>query len=74
MTKQLEIYPEELFKPGHIEFTPIPVCQYRKTVAEERKLYSVDDFQAIYHDMVVLRTFENIIDAIKKVGEYRGIA
>jgi 2-oxoisovalerate dehydrogenase E1 component len=74
MPKKLEIFPEELFKPGQIKFTAIPVCQYRMTVAEERKLYSVDDFKTIYHDMVVLRTFENIIDAIKKVGEYQGVA
>jgi 2-oxoisovalerate dehydrogenase E1 component len=74
MTKKLEIFPEELFKPGQIEFAPIPICQYRKSVAEERKLFSPEDLKAIYHDMVVLRTFENIIDAIKKVGEYQGVA
>lgn len=74
MTKKLEIFPEELFKPGQIDFTPIPVCRYHKTVAEERKLYSAEDLKTFYHDMVVLRTFENIIDAIKKVGEYQGVA
>jgi len=74
MTKKLEIFPEALFKAGTIEFEPIPVCQYRRSMAEERKHYSAEEFAAIYHDMLVLRTFENIIDAIKKVGEYQGVA
>ncbi|MBT7162803.1 MAG: dehydrogenase [Victivallales bacterium] len=74
MTKKLEILPEELFAPGQIDFTSIPVNQYAKTVEEELKIYSLDDFKAVYHDMIVLRTFETIIDQIKKLGEYQGVA
>lgn len=74
MTKKLELFPETLFAPGQIDFTPIPLNQYAKTLKEEKAIYSVDDFKAIYHDMVVLRTFETIIDQIKKIGEYRGVA
>ncbi|MCK5805083.1 MAG: thiamine pyrophosphate-dependent dehydrogenase E1 component subunit alpha, partial [Lentisphaeria bacterium] len=74
MTKKLEIRPEELFAPGMIDFTPIPVCQYAKSLEEEKGIYSLDDFKAIYHDMVVLRTFETIIDQIKKLGEYQGVS
>lgn len=74
MPKNLEIIPEEIFAPGQIDFTPIPLNQYAKTLKEEKAIYSVDDFKAVYHDMVVLRTFETIIDQIKKVGEYQGVA
>lgn len=74
MTKCLEIYPEEMFKAGYIDFTKIPVCQYNKSLAEEKKLYTKQDFVDIYHDMVLLRTFETIINEIKLHGEYKGVA
>ncbi len=74
MPKEIEIHPETLFAKGKITFKPIPIFGYNKTLAAENKLFSPDDFKTIYHDMVVLRTFETIIDQIKKVGEYRGVA
>ncbi|MDQ0290210.1 alpha-ketoacid dehydrogenase subunit alpha/beta [Oligosphaera ethanolica] len=73
MTKALEIYPEILFAKGQIDFTPIPVNAYSKSLAEEKKLFSKDDFVTIYHDMMVLRTFETIINEIKLKGEYQGV-
>ena len=57
MTKCLTITPEDWFKPGSIDFKSIPVCQYKKTLAEEKKIYSKDDFLAIYHDMKVCHQF-----------------
>ena len=73
MTKALEIYPEELFAPGKIEFTPIDVNAYKKDPKKEKKQYSEDDFLTIYHDMVTLRTFETIINELKLHGEYNGV-
>jgi 2-oxoisovalerate dehydrogenase E1 component len=73
MTKALEIYPEELFKAGKIEFTPIDVCAYNKTLAEEKKLFTKDEFVTIYHDMMILRTFETVINELKLKGEYKGV-
>ena len=67
MTKSLEIYPEQLFAPSKIEFTPIDVNAYKKDPKKEKKQYSEDDFVTIYHDMVTLRTFETIINELKKV-------
>jgi 2-oxoisovalerate dehydrogenase E1 component len=73
MTKALEIYPEELFAKGQIDFTPIPINVYDKSLAEEKKLYAKEDFVTIYHDMMLLRNFENIINEIKLKGEYQGV-
>ena len=73
MTKSLEIYPEELFAPSKIEFTPIDVNAYKKDPKKEKKQYSEDDFVTIYHDMVTLRTFETIINELKLHGEYNGV-
>ncbi|NMA41865.1 MAG: dehydrogenase [Oligosphaeraceae bacterium] len=73
MPKCLEIYPEELFAPGHIEFQPIAVCQYNLSLAEEKKIYSKEELITVYHDMQTLRTFETVINELKLNGEYRGV-
>ena len=73
MTKKLEIYPEKLFAPGKIHFTDIPVNAYKKDPVAEKKKFSKDDIIGIYHDMVLLRTFETVINELKLHGEYDGI-
>lgn len=73
MPKSLEIHPEQLFAKGRITLRDIPVCGYARTVAEEKKHFSRDEFLTIYHDMCVLREFESILNEIKIKGEYRGL-
>ncbi len=73
MPKIQEIHPEKLFAPDWIKFTDIAVCQYNKTIAEEKKIFTKDDFVTIYHDMCVLREFETILNKIKVEGVYKGI-
>ena len=65
MTKSLVVTPEDWFKPGKITFKDIPVCQYKKTLTEEKKIYSKEDFTAIYHDMLVCHIFETVINELK---------
>lgn len=74
MTKALEIRPEDWFKPGKISFKDIPVCQYNKTIAQEKKNYTTDDFLAIYHDMLVCHDFETVINEIKLQGKYEDVS
>jgi len=73
MPKVQYINPEEVRKPGKIEFNPIPVNQYNKTVEEEKKNFSNEDLIRIYHDMVVIREFETMLNLIKTRGEYNKI-
>jgi 2-oxoisovalerate dehydrogenase E1 component len=73
MPKSQNINPRDVRKPGFIEFGKIPVNQYNKSLEEERKNYSVDDFIRIYHDMVVIREFETMLNLIKTTNEYNGI-
>ncbi len=73
MTKSLYVHPQNWFKPGFIKFKDIPVCQYKKTAAEEKKLFTKEDFKNIYHDMLVCHQFETIINEIKLQGKYEGI-
>lgn len=73
MPKSQNIDPKVVRKPQFIEFGKIPVNQYNKTIEEEIKNFSTDDFIRIYHDMVVIREFETMLNLIKTTNEYKGI-
>ena len=73
MPKVQFIDPSVARKAGEITFQPIPVNQYKKTIKEETKNFSNDDLIRIYHDMVVIREFETMLNLIKTTGEYSGV-
>jgi len=74
MPKVQFIDPAESRKPGMIEFQPIAVNQYQKSVADEKGNFTDEEFKAIYHDMVLIREFETMLNLIKTKGEYNGTA
>ena len=73
MPKIQFINPEEVRKPRQLEFNPIPINQYNKTVEEEKKNFSNEELLRIFNDMVVIREFETMLNLIKTRGEYNGI-
>lgn len=73
MPKNQFIDPNEIRKPGKITFGSIPVNQYNKSISDEKKNFSNDDFVRIFRDMVIIREFENMINEIKIKNEYRGV-
>jgi 2-oxoisovalerate dehydrogenase E1 component len=74
MPKSQNIDPKVVRKSNYLEFGKIPVNQYNKTIEQERKNYSTDDFIRIYRDMVIIREFETMLNLIKTTNEYKGIA
>ncbi|MBS1231659.1 MAG: dehydrogenase [Bacteroidetes bacterium] len=74
MPKIQNINPKEVRKPQFIEFGKIPVNQYYKSIDEEKNNFSTDDFVRIYHDMVIIREFETMLNLIKTTNEYKGIS
>jgi 2-oxoisovalerate dehydrogenase E1 component len=74
MPKVQFIDPIEVRKANEVTFRPIPVNQYNKTIADERANFTDEDLLRIYHDMVVIREFETMLNLIKIRGEYNGIA
>ena len=72
MPKVQNIDPSQVRQPGFVEFQPIPVNQYQKTVQEEKENFTTEEFKAIYHDMVLIREFETMLNLIKTQGEYNG--
>lgn len=73
MPKSQNIDPKVIRKPQFIEFGKIPVNQYNKSIEDEKKNFSKADFIRIFHDMVVIREFETMLNLIKTTNEYRGI-
>jgi 2-oxoisovalerate dehydrogenase E1 component len=72
MPKVLTIDPSQVRKPGFVEFQPIPVNQYQKSVSDEKENFTNEEFKAIYHDMVLIREFETMLNLVKIKGEYNG--
>ena len=73
MAKQLFIKPEEVRQASAIKFNDIPVNQYQKTISDETKLFSKDDFLRIYRDMRMIREFESMLYSIKTTNSYEGL-
>ncbi|MEA4964558.1 MAG: thiamine pyrophosphate-dependent enzyme [Oscillospiraceae bacterium] len=73
MPKSLYVDPVATRAPGKIHFDDIPVCQYNKTIKEERKNYSDEDLIRIFRDITVLREFESMLTLIKTQASYNGI-
>ena len=73
MPKSQYVDPGKVFERGSISFTDIPLCSYNKTLDEEKKLYTKEDFLRIYHDMRTIREFETMLNEIKVKSEYNGV-
>lgn len=73
MPKTQLIDPKEVRKPGQIEIEPIPVMQYKPDYKKEKKKYGIGRLKKMYHDMLVVREFETMLNLIKTTGAYNGI-
>ncbi len=73
MSKQISFDPAKLRQKDTIRIPAIPVNQYVSDFNKELKLYGKDRLVRVYHDMLLIREFENMLDAIKKEGVYQGI-
>lgn len=60
-------------KSSFIEFDPILVNQYDKTIEEEKENYTKEEFLQIFRDMAIIREFENMLYSIKTTNEYNGV-
>jgi len=73
MPKSLPIHPSDVRKSGMIEFDPIPLCRYDRSVKDELSRYPAEALVRIYRDMTLIRTFETMLDQVKKKGQYADI-
>ncbi|HEY3332076.1 MAG TPA: thiamine pyrophosphate-dependent enzyme [Capsulimonadaceae bacterium] len=73
MPKSLMIHPQDVRKPGQIEFTPIPINQYQKSLSDELDRYASEDLIRIHRDMAVIRHFELMLNEVKIKGNFHGV-
>lgn len=73
MPKSLFVDPAALLKSKEICFQNIKVNAYAKTFVEEMTRYTNIELLNIYRDMVAIREFENMLHALKTLGEYQGV-
>lgn len=76
MVKQLVVAPSEVRRPETIQLGSIPINAYSKTLRDEIAEGNLTPADAlrVYRDMLFVREFEQMLDDIKKLGNYRGIA
>ena len=72
MPKSMFVDPKEQFAKRTITFEDIPVCEYDKTVKDEKDNFTKEEFMGMYADMVAIREFETMLQTIKQQGEYNG--
>ena len=73
MPKNIAIHPADARRASTLQFTPIPVNQYKKSVSEELARFSKKDLLRIQRDMEIIRAFETMLSDIKLHGKYKGI-
>jgi len=73
MTQSLIIDPNEVRRPGYVKFPEVPVNQYTFDRETELARYGDKGMVQMLHDMIVVRTFESMLDSIKKTGAWQGI-
>ncbi len=73
MPKSIIISPSEIRRSGSIEFDPIPINQYQRTLSDELDRFAREDLLRIYRDMAIIRAFESMLNEVKQQREYRGI-
>jgi 2-oxoisovalerate dehydrogenase E1 component len=74
MPKSIVLEPEQLLAEGRIRFSDIPVNTYKRTIEQERSVFTPKDFMAIWQDMAAIREFETILNEIKTKRVYKGVA
>lgn len=73
MPKSQYVDPAAKRAPDRITFTDIDVNKYQKTVKDELGNFTRAQFIGIYHDMLLIREFESMINSIKIEGAYNGV-
>ena len=73
MPKSQMLSPSEFRTKSSIQFQPIPVNQYSRTIADELIHYSPKDLLRIQRDMEMIRAFENMLNEIKLRGNFKGV-
>jgi len=73
MPRSIIVDPKEVRKPQILRFKDIPINQYKSDFKNEKKLYGNERLVRIWHDMAVIREFENMLNSFKTQGVWNNI-
>ncbi|WP_342372742.1 thiamine pyrophosphate-dependent enzyme [Propioniciclava soli] len=73
MTKSLVVNPADVRAASVIRTPDIPVNAYEMDFAPEKRRHGADGLTNMLHDMIVIRTFESMLNSIKTTGGWQGI-
>jgi 2-oxoisovalerate dehydrogenase E1 component len=73
MPKSVMIRPDDVRQSGQLEFTPIPINQYNRTIQDELDRFAREDLVRIQRDMATIRAFETMLNDVKIKGSYQEI-
>ncbi len=73
MPKSQFIDPKQVRKSGVVDLGKIELNQYKKTFAEEKKIFGKDALLGIYKDMQFIREFETMLFQVRTQKHYNGI-
>jgi 2-oxoisovalerate dehydrogenase E1 component len=73
MAKELLIDPEVVRAKAEVELGSIPINAYQPDLQQERALYGDEGLDRIGRDMLLVREFELMLNAIKREGSYLGV-
>ena len=74
MPKNVVVDPNKERQAGMITFPEIPLNQYKKSIATEKKSLGKSGLLGMLEDMLLIREFEFMLNEIKTAGAYRGIS
>src|SRR3972149_1948079 len=75
MPKAVMIDPREIRSRRVLDFQPIPLNQYDRSLTDELAAgnFTKDDLVRVQRDMMIIRAFEEMLDSVKKQGHYKDI-
>ncbi|MBK9697189.1 MAG: dehydrogenase [Propionibacteriaceae bacterium] len=73
MPKSLTVNPDLVRARGSITVPPIPVNAYEADLPGAAARYGAEGLVGMLHDMITIRTFENMLNSIKTTGGWNGI-
>lgn len=73
MPKNIVVDPVGIRKKGKIKIKDIPLNSYSPDIKKEVDAYGKEGLRKMYHDMLMIREFEMMLNSIKQENNYRGI-
>lgn len=73
MPKSIAILPGDVRRSATLESPSLPLNAYQPDADLELQEFGADGLRRIYRDMVLIREFETMLEALKREGQYSGV-